>query len=81
MADLKDVLVKNASAYSVSQYFIVGKTDVQIRTSGYARFADSQMDPRILTGAVTIDVTGILAIYNGGIQFTLIDENSISINE
>ena len=81
VADLKDVLVKNASAYSVSQYFIVGKTDVQIRTSGYARFADSQMDPRILTGAVTIDVTGILAIYNGGIQFTLIDENSISINE
>ena len=39
------------------------------------------MDPRILTGEVTIDVTGILAIYNGGIQFTLIDENSISINE
>ena len=81
VADLKDVLVKNASAYSVSQYFIVGKTDVQIRTSGYARFADSQMDPRILTGEVTIDVTGILAIYNGDIQFTLIYENSISINE
>jgi hypothetical protein len=61
----------------VSQYFKMGQTDVQIRTSGYARFADKELDPKILTGQYPISVTGILTNYQGSIQFTLIDEDSI----
>lgn len=34
--ELKATLLKNASAYSVSQYFNMGSQSVQIRTSGYS---------------------------------------------
>ena len=74
-------LIKNASAYAVSQYFMMGKTEVQIRTSGYARFADLEIDPDVLSGKATIDVTGILTNYSDAIQFTLIDEDSIVVNK
>ena len=50
----------------------MGGTDVQIRTSGYARFADTQIDPDILSGA-KINVKGILTVYQGQAQFSLID--------
>ena len=75
--EVKAKLIKNANAYAVSQYFRMGQTDVQIRTSGYARFADKELDPKILTGQYPISVTGILTNYQGSIQFTLIDEDSI----
>lgn len=78
VTDLKPELTRNASAYSVSQYFKMGGTDVQIRTSGYSRFADSQIDPQILGGA-RINVKGILTIYQGKAQFTLIDLNGVEI--
>ncbi len=74
--ELKATLLKNASAYSVSQYFKMGGKDVQVRTSGYARFADTQIDADILAGA-KVNVKGILTVYNGAAQFTLIDLDGV----
>ena len=71
------MLLKNAAAYSVSQYFkMSGGTEVQVRSSGYAKFADYKIDKAILDGA-KIDVTGILTNYNGAAQFTLIDLDGV----
>ncbi|MCQ2145902.1 MAG: DUF5689 domain-containing protein [Bacteroidales bacterium] len=67
-----------SSAYDVSQYFKIGKTDLQVRTSGYSKFADTKIPAEILAGAVT-ELTGILTIYNQNIQFVLIDDSSKSI--
>ena len=72
-------LYNNASAYAVSQYFKMPQgTEVQIRSSGYAKFSDEKIDPAILKGA-KIDVTGILTNYNGAAQFTLIDLDGVKI--
>lgn len=65
-------------AYATSQYFKMGGTSIQVRTSGYAKFADYQMDERILDGT-PINLTGILSIYDGNIQFTLIDLSGVEI--
>lgn len=62
------------AAYSVSQYFTVPgskKLGVQIRTSGYGKFADAIMDPGIFTGSKTVTVTGVLTLYQGKIQVTV----------
>ena len=64
-------------AYSVSQYFRMGKTDVQVRTSGYARFADTQIPAEVLDGSATVTFTGILTEYKGAAQFTLIDLDGV----
>lgn len=69
---------KAATAYSVSQYFKKGKTDLQVRTSGYAKFADAKIDQRILDGA-TVNFEGILTYYNGNYQFVLIDLDGVQI--
>ena len=68
------------NAYSVSHYFKMGSTDIQVRSSGYARFADIEIDPDILSGNVTVDMTGILTMYQGSIQFTLIDLDGVTKN-
>ena len=60
-------------AYSVSQYFTMGSTGVQVRSSGYARFADTEIPEEILDGSATVSFTGILTKYKGEAQFTLID--------
>ena len=75
--EVKAMLIKNAGAYAVSQYFKMGETIVQVRTSGYARFADKEIDKDVLSGETPISVTGILTNYQGSIQFTLIDEDSV----
>ena len=75
-------------SYTISQYFKtsqeMGGMDLQIRTSGYARFADTQIDQRILDGAA-FNATGILTYYNSGsepnYQFTLLDLGGIEIPE
>lgn len=73
VADHKAQLIKNASAYSVSQYFtMAGGTEIQVRTSGYSRFSDTEIEKDILDGT-PIDITGIITNYNGSAQFTLID--------
>lgn len=82
---LKAMLIKNATAYALSQYFKMGSTSVQVRSSGYARFADSEIDPDVLSGEATIDITGILTCYLSSgsyvIQFTLIDEGGVVVNK
>ena len=75
-------------SYTISQYFQtspeMGGMDLQIRTSGYARFADTEIDSRILAGE-PFDATGILTYYNSGsepnYQFTLLDLSGIVIPE
>ena len=72
-------LINNAAAYAVSQYFkMSGGTEIQVRSSGYAKFADTPIDQAILNGA-KINLTGILTNYNGAAQFTLIDLDGVNI--
>lgn len=60
------------AAYSVSQYFNTPSgIEVQIRTSGFCKFANYPIPADVLDGSRRIDVTGILSIYNGSIQFTV----------
>ena len=70
--------------YSVSQYFSTepggAGTCVQIRTSGYCRFADTEIDPEVLSGDKTINVTGILTLYQGRIQVTVNNITDITVN-
>lgn len=75
----KEIMIKYATANYVSHYFKVGSTDVQVRTSGYAKFSDVEIDPDVLSGKKTVEITGILSIYNGSAQFTLVDEPSVSV--
>lgn len=91
--EIKSQLQSNANAYSVSQYFKVpdsilpsGLSDkekkefsVQIRTSGYSKFADLQIAPEVLSGSKTITVTGILTMYQGGVQLILRDQDDVVI--
>lgn len=79
VSEIKDELIKNAAAAQLSQYFLCGKTDFQIRTSGYCKFADAQIPAEVLSGEKKINVTGILGNYNGKVQFTLIDLNGVEI--
>ena len=67
------------AAYSVSQYFRMGSQEIQIRTSGYSKFSDVEIDAEVLSGAKTVDVTGVMTMYQGSIQFVLIDLDGIKI--
>lgn len=70
---------KNAA--SVSQYFSTpGGTCVQIRTSGYSKFGDTEIPEEVLNGTATIDVTGILAMYQGKIQMVVNNIDDIKVN-
>ena len=75
----KEIMIKYATANYISHYFSVGSTDVQVRTSGYAKFADIELDPALRDGSKTADITGILTIYSGAAQFTLVDDPSVSV--
>ncbi len=68
------------NAYSVSQYFKVGDKSIQVRTSGFCKFADREIDPEVLAGRKTIDVTGIITLYQGNIQFNLLDISGVKVN-
>jgi hypothetical protein len=63
------------------QYFKMGGTEIQIRTSGYAKFADIELDPEVLNGDKLINVTGILTNYRGAPQFTIIDLEGVKVVE
>ncbi len=69
------------TAYSVSQYFKMGKTQVQVRSSGFARFSDEKIDADVLAGTKKIDFTGILTEYQGSPQFTLIDLDGVNVHD
>ena len=77
-----------SSAYSVSQYFRLTnestKKYLAIRSSGYAKFADTQIPARVLgmnsSGSIpsdgsteSITAVGIFGVYDGDPQLTLID--------
>lgn len=76
---LKEEMLSNAQAYSVSQYFLTsdGVTDVQVRTSGYAEFADTEIDSEILAGSAKVSFTGLLTYYSDSYQFLLIDLDGV----
>ena len=57
----------------------MGSIDIQIRTSGYSKFADTQIDKKILNEGAKINVKGILTTYKGSAQFTLIDLDGVEI--
>ena len=59
----------------------MGSKEIQIRTSGYSKFADTEIDPAVLSGEKTIDATGILTLYQGSVQFILLDIDGIKVNE
>ena len=61
----------HAAAYSVSQYFKMGGREIQLRTSGYSKFGDEEIPEAVLDGSATVDMTGILSLYQGSIQFTV----------
>lgn len=80
----KDLMVKYAAANYVSHYFLMGTAqDIQIRSSGYAKFAGQTIPDDILAGSQPVSVTGIVSIYTGsdpvGVQLTLVDDPSVSI--
>lgn len=75
-----DVDNYSASSYSVSQYFYVNNVALQVRTSGYAKFADTEIDEEIRSGATT-SLTGILTKYNTNNQFLLNDLDGVVIAE
>ena len=68
------------TAYNVSQYFKLGSTDIQIRTSGFCKFCDVEIDPDVLSGRVTIDVTGVLTLYQGSFQLVVNNIDDITVN-
>ena len=59
-------------------HFKMGGTQVQVRSSGYSRFADTEIPTEVLNGSATVTFTGILTKYKGEAQFTLIDLNGVS---
>ena len=69
----RQVLIRNATAQSVSHYFTYDGAEVQIRTSGYSRFADIPIPADVLDGSKKIDVIGIMSRYQGAAQFMLLD--------
>lgn len=69
------------AAASVSQYFSTpGGTCIQLRTSGYSRFADTEIPKEVLSGEKTINITGILALYQGKIQMVVNSLDDITVN-
>lgn len=76
VGELRRTVPFSKVAYSVSQYFEIGGTDVQVRTSGYSQFCDRLIDPEasvqseILSGK-TVTMTGILSTYDNSFQFTV----------
>ena len=85
---VKQTIRENATAITTSHYFHMPHGQaVQIRTSGFAKFADTEIDPDILgdpkgkdDGALC-SATGILTVYNGAAQLALVDENSVMIQK
>ncbi|MBR1490185.1 MAG: hypothetical protein IJ611_05695 [Bacteroidales bacterium] len=84
---VKQTIRANATAITTSHYFhMPGGQSVQIRTSGYAKFADTAIDPAILGNPSERDgalcsATGILTVYSGAAQLALVDENSVKIQK
>ncbi|MBQ9583211.1 MAG: hypothetical protein IJR25_02655 [Bacteroidales bacterium] len=70
----------HSSAYSVSQYFKMGNTDIALRTSGYSKFSDEEIPQAVLDGTATVDITGVLTMYQGTIQIVVNSREDIVIH-
>ena len=83
VADVKDELLANANAYSVSQYFNLPnkKGTVQVRSSGFSKFADLQMAKSAGWNNGKMTLSGILTIYQGTFQFILTDNDNQFIQD
>ena len=68
----KDEIISHPGAQSVSHYFMYSGKEVQVRTSGYARFADTEIPADVRNGERPVTLTGILTRYQGSAQFTLL---------
>lgn len=67
----KELLIKNAAAQSVSHYFKMGNTVIQLRTSGFSKFADVRIPDDVLEGKKKVNITGVLCMYQGSIQMVV----------
>ena len=74
----KEIMIKYAAANYISHYFNLGETSVQVRTSGYAKFAATKLSDDILAKK-PVTITGIITLYNGAAQISLVDDPSISV--
>lgn len=72
-------LATNANGYSVSQYFKMGGTDIQLRTSGFAKFADDVIPAEVINGSKKVSITGVLTLYQGSIQLVVNDVTDIVV--
>lgn len=59
------------AAYSVSQYFSFEGKEIQVRTSGFCKFCDFEIPEDILNKSRSIDITGVLTLYQGSYQLTV----------
>ena len=73
--EVLDALIANASPVTMSQYFNFENVQLQVRTSGYSKFADSEVPTSV------IDITGILTLYDDSAQFTLIDLDGVKTHQ
>ena len=67
--------------YTVSQFFKmpnIAGVNLEVRSSGYARWSDVDIPQPVLEGTSTITFTGILTKYNEYLQFTLIDLDGVT---
>lgn len=83
LVDVKSELLNNANAYSVSQYFKIPENGafVQVRSSGYSKFADLKMSKSAGWNNGKITLTGILTIYQGCFQLILTDNDNQFIQD
>lgn len=59
------------AAYSISQYFKAGTQEIQVRTSGFCKFADYEIPADVLSGQRALDMTGVLTMYQGSLQLVV----------
>ena len=67
----KELLIENAAGQSVRQYFKMGSTVIQLRTSGFCKFADVRIPDDVLDGSRKVNITGVLCMYQGSIQMVV----------
>ena len=68
------------AAASVSHYFSTpGGTCIQVRTSGFSKFADTEIPAEVLSGKWKVSVTGVLTLYQGKIQMMVNNIDDITI--
>ena len=68
--------------YTMNQYFEMpglsnNRKYLQVRSSGYARWADTKIPEAVLAGTETVTFTGVLTKFEAEMQFTLIDLSGV----